>query len=610
MTARHRQSLFIALACLVGCVAFAAPAAAQFRDFFRAPWRSAPSAPSYNPFYPQPQVYEPTRPPPPHKVETPPSETIVVVGDQLAEWLAYGLEEVFADTPEVGVVRKIKFNAGLVRYEARADAPEWPQAIADILAAEKPSAIVVMLGINDRLPLRDHVPEKDDKEKDKKSKAGASQGQAAAPAAQASSEAAQPDTEQAQAAAIAAPETQRRSPNGYYEFHGDKWAELYAKRIDEMIAALKAKGAPVLWVGLPAVRGTKSTSDMSYLDDLYRARAEKAGITYVDVWDGFVDERGLFTIQGPDFEGQIRRLRTGDGVNFTKYGAEKLARYVEHDLRRVLTNHVVPVALPGPEEQPKGVARPAIGPVVPLSTLGNAESGDLLGANSHPAQREIRSDCNARIEQRRADSGAGRPRRRFFLAAGGRECKQRARPNPAAKRIAGTDGAAQGRARQERGEKEREDPTDQAARSTQHWSAAASAAAGWFRGKQRAQQILKRVLSAASWRFQVCLARGASLFWRSVVKRGAFIDDVHGQKLQRFVAHDFEASVRHLAFVDVAGSGCKLQLLAIGQFDGRALKHIKRLLAMMDVAGDGFSRLIFSDRKNDLHIGAGQVGAL
>ncbi len=168
MTARHRQSLSIALACLVGCAAFAAPAAAQFRDFFGTPWRSAPSAPSYSPFYPQPQVYEPTRPPPPHKVETPPSETIIVVGDQLAEWLAYGLEEVFADTPEVGVVRKIKFNAGLVRYEARADAPEWPQAIADILAAEKPSAIVVMLGINDRLPLRDHVPEKDkDKDKDK-----------------------------------------------------------------------------------------------------------------------------------------------------------------------------------------------------------------------------------------------------------------------------------------------------------------------------------------------------------------------------------------------------------------------------------------------------------
>ena len=44
-----------------------------------------------------------------------------------------------------------------------------------------------------------------------------------------------------------------------------------------MIAALKSKGVPIIWVGLPTIRGTKSTSDMGYLDELYRGRAEKAG---------------------------------------------------------------------------------------------------------------------------------------------------------------------------------------------------------------------------------------------------------------------------------------------------------------------------------------------
>ena len=107
----------------------------------------------------------------------------------------------------------------------------------------------------------------------------------------------------------AAAEGQRQPQPQTSEFHTDKWAELYSKRIDDMIAALKTKGVPIVWVGLPAIRGTKSTSDMSYLDELYRARAEKAGITYVDVWDGFVDEQGRYTQQGPDFEGQIRRLR-------------------------------------------------------------------------------------------------------------------------------------------------------------------------------------------------------------------------------------------------------------------------------------------------------------
>ena len=85
-----------------------------------------------------------------------------------------------------------------------------------------------------------------------------------------------------------------------------------------MIAALKSKGVPVIWVGLPAIRGSKATSDMSYLDELYRERAERAGIIYVNIWDGFVDEDGDYAVQGPDFEGQIRRLRTADGVYFTK----------------------------------------------------------------------------------------------------------------------------------------------------------------------------------------------------------------------------------------------------------------------------------------------------
>ena len=38
---------------------------------------------------------------------------------------------------------------------------------------------------------------------------------------------------------------------------------------------------------------------MLFLDALYRDAAGKAGITYVDVWDGFVDEAGRFLQQGP-----------------------------------------------------------------------------------------------------------------------------------------------------------------------------------------------------------------------------------------------------------------------------------------------------------------------
>ena len=314
--------------------------AVQFRDFFGGDRRPSYPKNSFDPFggdrrstYPNspfdpfgppnrpPPVYEATKPPAPRKVETPSAETVVVIGDSLADWLGYGLEQVFTEKPEIGIVRKIRPDFGLARDDARLDAPVWVQVVKDLLATEKPSAIVVMLGVNDRLPLRDRAP--------------AVKGSAATL-----------DGDRPTAV-----EEQRRPQGANSEFHTDKWAELYSKRIDDIIAALMTKGVPIIWVGLPAIRGTKSTSDMSYLDELYRARAEKAGITYVDIWDGFVDEQGRYTQQGPDFEGQTRRLRTYDGVHFTKAGAEKLGHYVEQDLRRVWISHVVPVALPGPEEQ-------------------------------------------------------------------------------------------------------------------------------------------------------------------------------------------------------------------------------------------------------------------
>jgi hypothetical protein len=85
---------------------------------------------------------------------------------------------------------------------------------------------------------------------------------------------------------------------------------------------------------------------MLFLDALYRDGAGKAGITYVDVWDGFVDEAGRFLQKGPDFEGQIRQLRTADGVFFTKPGARKLAHYVEREVTRLLAARSGPIAVP------------------------------------------------------------------------------------------------------------------------------------------------------------------------------------------------------------------------------------------------------------------------
>ena len=191
---------------------------------------------------------------------------------------------------------------------------------------------------------------------------------------------------------VMAPERGARSPNGLVEFHDDRWVELYNKKIDEMIAVLKSKGVPVVWVGLPAVRGAKATADTLFLDSLYREASDKAGITYVDVWDGFVDEAGRFLQQGPDFEGQIRRLRSYDGVYFTKAGARKLAHYVEREITRLLASRSAPITLPSEPATPDANAqpgqpapRPLAGPIVPLVASSVGTDQLLGGPGSRPA---------------------------------------------------------------------------------------------------------------------------------------------------------------------------------------------------------------------------------
>jgi hypothetical protein len=381
-------------------IALTSPAQAQWRQrsggFFGNIF--GPSTPQYYENEPSPQT-DNSRAPSPRKPEpkaeqVTPTSSIVVMGDAMADWLAYGLEDAFSDLPEIAIIRRNKIHSGLLRYEGKGDL-DWWHVARDILAQEKPNYVIMMIGVGDRqnISARDIAKEadknkkkaQDDQKKDDQNKSKTDQ---AAGDQKTPDEGDQPP--------IIAPEPQQgKNANGTIEFRSDQWAEIYSKRIDETIAALKSKGVPVFWVGLPSIKGAKSTADAVYLNDLYRARAERAGAIYIDVWDGFVDEGGKFTTYGPDYEGQNRRLRSADGVFFTKAGARKLAHYVERELRRVMSNRT-PIALPSGPIAPlpsdaKSTVRPVAGPVVPL-TVTPANSEELLGGTG---SQPMHSDATA-----------------------------------------------------------------------------------------------------------------------------------------------------------------------------------------------------------------------
>jgi uncharacterized protein len=416
--------LCVVIALLVGIVG---PASAQFFNFGGPPVRQAPrnqggfgggggwfGGDFFAPFQQQApkRVYQDfSKAPAPEKREGIPERNVLVLGDGMADWLAYGLEDAYTEQPDMGVIRKTKNISGLIKYQPKGEPADWAAAAKGILATEKPDVIVVMLGINDRIAIREPVVEKGDKDKDKDkstdkksdkkdAKAKPTDKPAAADDKSKTDDKAKADDKGADAElddadnadAPPVPEKTTRSANGIYEFRDDRWVELYSRKIEEMIAVVKSKGVPVVWVGLPAIRGPKGPSDMLFLDSLYREQAGKAGITYVDVWDGFVDERGGLMQKGPDFEGQPRILRSLDGVYFTKPGARKLAHYVEREITRLLANRSAPIALPTEPATPDANAvpgqpapRPIAGPIMPLVAASVSSDQLLGGPGTRPA---------------------------------------------------------------------------------------------------------------------------------------------------------------------------------------------------------------------------------
>src|SRR5882757_6531313 len=163
-------ALAVAVALLVAIVG---PASAQFFNFGGPPQRPPPRSGGYGggfgggggwfggdlfaPFQqqaPKRVRQDFSKAPPPEKRETVPERNVLVLGDAMADWLAYGLEDAYSEQPDMGVIRKQKTNSALIKYQPKGDPTDWPTFAKDTLATEKPDVIVVMLGVSDRVPIR------------------------------------------------------------------------------------------------------------------------------------------------------------------------------------------------------------------------------------------------------------------------------------------------------------------------------------------------------------------------------------------------------------------------------------------------------------------------
>lgn len=228
-----------------------------------------------------------------------PTFFVATIGDSLGLLLGKGLGVAFEEKPEIAILRKTKESSGLVRD----DFYDWPKAARELASgAQKIDVAIMMVGSNDRQAIH--------------------QGS---------------DT---------------------FEPLSPRWREIYAARIDAVIAAFREKNIPLVWVGLPVMKNEHFSAEMAKLNEIYRERAAHAGVTFIDIWEAFADERGLYTAFGPDINGQSVKIRTADGVHFTAAGARNLAHFVESDVKKLFEERR---PLASPSEQPNAAVPPAAG---------------------------------------------------------------------------------------------------------------------------------------------------------------------------------------------------------------------------------------------------------
>lgn len=308
----------------------------------------------------------------PGRVSVEPTVFVTVLGDTLAELLAAGLSESFAESGDVLVTRKTRSSSGLVRD----DFYDWRQVIRDMLAGEdRMTYAVIMLGSNDRQALKD-------------------------------------------------------SAGNSLEPFTDGWRQVYASRVADILKLFADKNVPLFWVGMPIMENPRLSNDMLALNEIVRNTVKNAGATYVDLWEPFADDQNRYSPIGPDMNGDTVRLRTSDGVNFTKLGARKAAHFVELEIKRAMDRQPpaeTTIAIPAdpsdpassdPALRPGGVERlideiarsgidgeplpnlslpvkPLAGPILALTGVEVSPGGTLLGS----APVRSRSDAAAVVER-------------------------------------------------------------------------------------------------------------------------------------------------------------------------------------------------------------------
>ena len=109
------------------------------------------------------------------------------------------------------------------------------------------------------------------------------------------------------------------------------WADKYREQIVAFLNGAAASKAAVLLIGLPVVRDPKENAELLEKNKMFAAAVAAVNapyMQYVEPWRLKPAGPDVFASYGPDRNGRMVQIRSGDGEHFTVAGEDVVATYL------------------------------------------------------------------------------------------------------------------------------------------------------------------------------------------------------------------------------------------------------------------------------------------
>jgi hypothetical protein len=225
---------------------------------------------------------------------------ILVIGDALAGGLGAGLNRMVEFEPGFEIVNRFQEVSGIARPEVY----DWAAKLPNIMENKDFDAVVVLLGANDRQSIR--------------------------------------------------------VGDFRYVFNTPDWLNAYKAQTAHLLDVLKASKVKIFWVAIPPMGDALYDADMKILNQLQKQEVEAKGGIFVDLRADFLGPDGNYTDTGKDDTGEVRKLRSRDGVTFFKQGNNRfgqlllaaIKKNMDENPAEGLPNNVVVLPAPSIEAVP------------------------------------------------------------------------------------------------------------------------------------------------------------------------------------------------------------------------------------------------------------------